>query len=69
MPSVNIEINITEDGIKVEPTGHKGAECLKELDELLASLDKAGINSSISDQKLKSEYYVKTEGIRHTLKR
>lgn len=68
MPT-DIDVIITADGIKVEPTGHRGAGCLAELNELLAELDKAGVQTDIETQKLKSEYYAAEQRTCRTAKR
>lgn len=57
--TVNIEIS-KEGEIKIEPTGYKDSQCMTDLVDMEAHLKKAGIKTTITDQKRRSESYVKT---------
>ena len=69
--AVTIEIEISEDGkIKVEPTGYTDNKCMTDLDDLKSYLEKVGIKTETTDQKLKAGSYVKnTERTRNYAKR
>lgn len=59
--AITVDIEIAEDGkIKIEPTGYKDSQCMTDLNDLEAHLEKAGIKTTTTDQKLKAASYVKT---------
>ncbi len=48
-------IEITPDGIKLDAKGFKNKACLKELAEIERMLKDLGIETNLTDQKLKRE--------------
>lgn len=69
--SIKVDIEISEDGkIKIEPTGYKDNKCMTDLNDLEAYLEKVGIKTKTTDQKLKAASYVKTtQGTRNYAER
>lgn len=60
--AIKVDIKISEDGkIKIEPTGYKDSQCMTDLKDLEAHLEKAGIKTTTTDQKLKAASYVKID--------
>lgn len=60
--AIKVNIEISEDGkIKIEPTGYNDSQCMTDLKDLEAHLEKAGIKTTTTDQKLKAASYVKID--------
>jgi len=57
--TLEILVKINPDGtMEIEPSGHKGTECLLELKKIIADMEKDGVTVTIDEQKFKAEYYV-----------
>lgn len=64
--AVTVDIEIEKDGkVKIEPTGYKNNQCMTDLKDLEAYLEKVGIKTETTEQKLKAASYVRnTQGTR-----
>ena len=68
--AVTVDIEITDDGkVKIEPTGYKDGQCMTDLSDLEDYLEKVGVKTKTTEQKLKAASYVRnTQGTRSHVK-
>lgn len=66
MAGETVKFIITPKGIKMDASGFVGGACITELKKIEAEFKKIGVNTNITDQKMKHEVHL-VDGGAHTV--